>query len=155
MKPHVGQVAPEFELPDQDGKIHRLREYRGEHVLLYFYPKDDTAGCTKEACAIRDDFPNFKKLHAVVFGISADSVASHKKFEKKYKLPFPLLSDEQKEVINLYGVWGKKKFMGREYEGIMRTSFLVDPHGTIAAVFENVKPAEHAQEVLNFIKGAR
>lgn len=143
-----GQAAPEFTLPDQDGKEHSLAEYRGSWVLLYFYPKDDTPGCTKEACAIRDYFPNFGKLKAKVLGVSVDSVASHKKFAEKYSLPFTLLSDEGKQVVEQYGVWGKKQMMGREYMGTLRTSFLIDPEGKIAKIYEKVKPEVHAQEVL-------
>ena len=115
MKLKVGQKAPDFTLPDQTGKTHKLSTYKGKWVLLYFYPKDDTPGCTKEACGIRDEFPKFKKMDAVVFGVSADSVERHKKFADKYKLPFTLLSDEDKKVLKLYEVWAKKKFMGREY----------------------------------------
>lgn len=135
-------------LPDQDGVSHTLSDYKGQWVLLYFYPKDDTPGCTMEACAIRDNFPAFGKLQAQVFGVSVDPVAKHKKFAEKYKLPFTLLSDEDKLVVNAYGVWGKKKFMGREYMGTNRMSFLIDPQGNIAKVYEKVKPKEHAEEVL-------
>lgn len=148
----AGAQAPDFTLPDQDGVMHTLSHHKKEWVLLYFYPKDDTPGCTKEACAIRDNFPDFTKLKAKVFGISADSVKSHKKFAEKYHLPFSLLSDENREVIDKYGVWGKKKFMGREYEGILRTSFLIDPKGKIAKVYENVKPEIHAAEALGDIQ---
>src|SRR5262245_59308331 len=109
MKLKAGQLAPDFELSDQDSKSHKLKAYRGEYVLIYFYPKDDTMGCTKEACAIRDEFPKFTKLKAKVLGISPDSVESHKKFALKYKLPFTLLADPEKKVLNLYGTWGKKK----------------------------------------------
>ena len=116
--------------------------------MVYFYPKDDTPGCTKEACAIRDDIPRFDKLKVKVLGISVDSVKSHKKFAEKYKLPFTLLSDEKKEVVKKYGVWQKKKFMGREYMGTLRTSFLIDPAGKIAKIYESVKPEVHAEEVL-------
>ncbi|MGE5541160.1 MAG: thioredoxin-dependent thiol peroxidase [Bacillota bacterium] len=150
--PRVGTAAPDFTLLDQDGKEHRLSAYRGKWVLIYFYPKDDTPGCTKEACAIRDADPDFSTLDAVVLGISADSVKSHKKFAEKYELTFPLLADEDKTVINAYGVWGLKKFMGREYEGILRTSFLVDPNGKIAYVYEKVKPEQHAAEVIADLK---
>lgn len=146
--PAVGSVAPDFTLEDQDGVSHTLSSYQGKHVLLYFYPKDDTPGCTKEACAIRDAWPDFKKVDAVVFGISADSVASHKKFAEKFGLPFTLLADPEKKAVSAYGVWGLKKFMGREYEGITRTSFLISPDGTIKKVYENVKPEQHAAEVL-------
>lgn len=147
-KPKAGTKAPDFTLPDQDGKMHTLSAYQGKWVLLYFYPKDDTPGCTAQACAIRDAEPDFKKLKAVVLGISVDTVKSHKKFAEKYGLPFTLLADEDKKVVKKYGVWGLKKFMGREYEGVMRTSFLVDPEGKIARVYENVKAAQHAEMVL-------
>jgi peroxiredoxin Q/BCP len=144
MKIRVGQTAPGFKLLDQDGVTHTLSEYKGTWVLLYFYPKDDTPGCTKEACAIRDDFTDFEKLKLQVLGVSADSV--------KNQLPFTLLADEEKELIKAYGVWGKKKFMGREYNGIFRQSFLIDPKGKIAKVYEKVKPLEHAREVLADLK---
>jgi peroxiredoxin Q/BCP len=150
MKLTVGKPAPLFELPDQDGKIHRLKDSLGTWVLLYFYPKDNTPGCTKEACTIAEAFPDFAKLKIQVFGMSADSVASHKKFAEKYKLPFPLLSDESKKTIKAYGAWGTKKFMGREYEGIFRMSFLIDPKGNIAHIYEKVTPVKHADEVLAF-----
>lgn len=153
--PAVGTLAPDFMLLDQDGKEHALSSYRGKWVLVYFYPKDDTPGCTKEACAIRDADPDFSALDAVVLGISADSVKSHKKFAEKYGLAFPLLADESKKVVNAYGVWGLKKFMGREYEGIMRTSFLIGPDGKIAKVYEKVKPEQHAAEVLVDLKEPR
>jgi peroxiredoxin Q/BCP len=146
--PTNGSAAPDFSLPDQNGEEKALSSYKGQWVLLYFYPKDDTPGCTKEACAIRDAFPNFDSKRVVVLGISPDSVKSHKKFEEKYGLPFTLLADEDKEVANLYGVWGPKKFMGREYEGVLRTSFLINPEGTISRVYEKVKPEAHAAEVL-------
>ncbi len=150
--PTNGQPAPEFTLLDQEGASHSLADYRGRSVLIYFYPKDDTPGCTKEACAIRDSFPDFGRLDAVVLGISPDSVSRHKKFAEKYSLPFTLLADEDKAVAKAYGVWGNKKFMGREFEGIMRTSFLVAPDGTIAKVYEKVKPELHAAEVLEDLK---
>lgn len=150
--PKTGSQAPAFTLPDQNEKKHSLSEYQGQWVLLYFYPKDDTPGCTKEACSIRDMFPFFNKLKITVIGISVDSVKSHKKFEEKYKLPFTLLADTEKKVVNLYGVWGKKKFMGREYNGTFRTSFLIDPKGKIAKVYEGVKPEIHADEVLKDLK---
>ena len=150
MKLKVGQKAPVFELPDQDGKIHKLSDYKGKFVLLYFYPKDDAPGCTIEACSIRDNFSSFKKIKTIVLGVSADSIKSHKKFEEKYSLPFPLLSDKNKKVIKAYGVWGKKKFMGREYMGIKRTSFLINPDGKISKIYEDVKPAHHASEVLAY-----
>ena len=148
MKLKQSASAPDFTLPDQNGKPHTLSDSMGKWVLLYFYPKDDTTGCTKEACGIRDVFPKFKKMDAVVFGVSADSAARHKKFAEKYKLPFTLLADEDKKVIKAYGVWAKKKLMGREYMGILRTSFLIDPKGKIAKIYEKVKPEVHAEEVL-------
>lgn len=148
MKLAVGDSAPDFSLSDAVGTMHTLSQYSGKWVLLYFYPKDDTPGCTKQACAIRDEFPNFKKLQATVLGVSVDSPKSHGKFAMKYELPFTLLADEKKEVVTRYGVWAKKKFMGREYLGTLRTSFLINPDGVIARVYENVKPELHAKEVL-------
>lgn len=144
----IGTPAPQFTLNDQNGVAHSLSSEKGKWVLLYFYPKDDTPGCTKQACAIRDNFPEFKKLNAVVFGISVDGEKSHKKFEEKYELPFTLLADTEKEVVQAYGVWGPKKFMGREYTGTERTSFLINPEGNIAKIYEKVKPEKHAEEVL-------
>lgn len=152
MIPTIGSVAPAFSLPDQDGIVHTLEECKGGYALLYFYPKDDTPGCTKEARMLRDIWPDFTGMNVKVFGISADSVKSHKKFAEKYGLPFTLLADEGKEMVNAYGVWGLKKFIGREYEGISRTSFLVGPDGVIVKVYENVKPEKHAAEVLADIK---
>ncbi len=151
----IGIQAPDFSLPDQEGKMHTLSDYKGSWVLIYFYPKDDTPGCTKEACSIGEQFPEFKKLNAVVLGISADSVKSHAKFAKKYELPFTLLADEEKKVINLYGVWAKKKFMGREYMGILRSSFLINPEGKIAKVYEKVVTGDHAEEVLEDLRNLR
>ncbi len=144
----VGQTAPDFMLKDQSGTSHTLSAYRGQWVLVYFYPKDDTPGCTTEACGIRDHFSEFKKLKAVVLGVSADSVESHKKFADKFTLPFPLLADDQKQVVQAYGVWGEKSFMGKTYLGINRSSFLIDPKGKIAKIYPKVKPDEHTQEIL-------
>lgn len=152
MMPAPGSSAPDFTLLDQDGVPHTLSVHRGSRVLLYFYPKDDTPGCTKEACMLRDAMPDFDALDAIVFGVSADSVKSHKKFAEKYGLPFTLLADEQKDVVNAYGVWGRKKMMGREYDGIFRTSFLIGPDGVIEKVYENVKPETHAADVLADLK---
>lgn len=146
--PSVGTKAPDFTLQDQDGVSHTLSQYKSQWVLIYFYPKDNTPGCTKQACTLRDAEPAFEKLDAVVLGISGDSVASHKKFVEKFQLPFPLLADTDKNVIEAYGSWGKKKLMGREYMGIFRNSFLISPDGTIAKVYEAVKPEKHAEEVL-------
>ena len=150
--PATGSHAPDFTLLDQDGKKHTLSGYRGKWVLLYFYPKDDTPGCTIEACTIRDQFRNFKNIGAVVLGVSTDSVASHKKFANAYELPFTLLSDEYKEVVGRYGVFGEKKFMGKTHMGTSRTSFLIDPNGNIAKVYEKVKPELHAQEAIADLK---
>ena len=144
----IGDDAPDFNLLDEENNNRSLFNYKGQWVLLYFYPKDDTPGCTKEACMIRDNFSGFKRLDVIVVGISTDSVKSHKSFVEKYNLPFTLLSDENKEVVELYGVWGKKKFMGREYEGTFRTSFLINPKGKIEKIYKNVKPAKHSKEVL-------
>ncbi len=148
MQLKIGDKAPDFSLPDQHDAMHALSDYKGGFVLLYFYPKDNTPGCTKEACGIRDAFPKFEKMNARVFGISVDSVESHKKFADKYVLPFTLLSDKDKEVVKRYDVWAKKKMMGREYMGIVRTSFLIDPKGMIIKIYEGVKPETHAEEVL-------
>ena len=148
----IGDKAPGFRLPDQSGKEHELKDYLGRWVLLYFYPKDDTPGCTIEACTLRDEFPKFRKMNAAVLGVSADPVKKHAKFAEKYGLPFPLLADEEKTLLNAYGVWAKKKFMGREYMGILRNSYLIDPKGKIAKIYEGVKPKDHAEEVLRDLK---
>lgn len=148
----IGDKAPAFKLADQQGVEHSLSEARGKWVLIYFYPKDDTPGCTKEACALRDNFPAFSKLDAVVYGVSVDSVKSHGKFVEKYQLPFLLLADTEKTMVKEYGVWGKKTFMGREYMGTNRRSFLIDPQGKIAKIYEKVKPEVHAEEVLADLK---
>jgi len=141
-------TAPDFELQDDTGTTRRLSDYRGRPVILYFYPADDTSGCTKEACNFRDDYSAYEKANVTILGVSPDSVASHVKFKKKYHLPFPLLADEGHRVCDAYGVWGPKKLMGRSYEGVLRTTFLIDANGEIAQVFEKVKPSEHSGEVL-------
>ena len=151
----IGTIAPDFELPDQDGKSHTLSGYIGNFVLVYFYPKDDTPGCTKEACSLRDDFPNFKKLKAKVFGISADSVKSHKKFAEKYDLPFTLLSDEKKSVLKKYKAIGEKSMFGKTFLGIKRMSYLIDKEGKIVKVYEHVKPEFHAEEVLRDLQSLK
>jgi len=148
MKLNINDLAPDFSLPDQDNKIHKLSDYKGKWVLLYFYPKDNTPGCTTEACTLRDAFEEFDRKNAVVLGVSADSPKSHAGFVSKHKLPFTLLSDEGKEVLKEYGVWAKKKFLGKEYMGILRNSYLIDPKGKIVKIYEGVKPAKHAEEVL-------
>jgi len=152
--PVPGTLAPDFTLLDQDGVAHTLSAHRGSRVLIYFYPKDDTPGCTKQACMLRDAMPELAKLDAVVFGISPDSVKSHRKFADKYGLPFTLLADEGHKVADAYGVWGRKKFMGREYDGIFRTSFLIDVDGKVLRVYENVKPELHADQVLKDLNDA-
>jgi len=148
----VNSPAPDFTLPDQNGKTHKLSDYIGSTVLVYFYPKDSTPGCTVEACTIRDVWSDFLAAGIVVLGISTDSIASHEKFATKHNLPFTILADENKEVVNLYGVYGKKKFLGREYMGTNRNSFLIDKKGNIAKIYEKVKPADHAEEVLKDAK---
>ncbi|HAD06815.1 MAG TPA: thioredoxin-dependent thiol peroxidase [Anaerolineaceae bacterium] len=146
--------APDFELPDETGTPRRLSDYRGKPVVLYFYPKDDTPGCTKEACSFRDDYSEYQKSGVVILGISPDSPKSHAKFKEKYNLPFTLLADEEHQVCELYGAWGRKKFMGREYDGVLRTTFLIGPDGTILKVFPDVKPEGHSQEVLAALEAA-
>lgn len=152
--PRIGTPAPDFTLSDQDGVLHTLSAYRGKRVLIYFYPKDDTPGCTKQACMLRDALPDFSKLDVAVLGVSVDSVKSHKKFAEKYGLPFTLLADEDKKVVMAYGVWGLKKFMGKEHHGILRTSFLIGADGLIERVYEQVKPEQHAEQVLHDLQHA-
>lgn len=147
-----GQKAPEFVLLDQDGTLRRLSDYKGRWVVLYFYPKDDTPGCTTEACQMRDYLPHFDLLDAVVLGVSADSVDSHKKFARKYELPFALLVDQDKEASQAYGVWGEKSMMGRIFQGIHRTTFIVNPAGVVAKVYEKVSTNGHAEQVARDIE---
>jgi peroxiredoxin Q/BCP len=144
----TGISAPDFTLQDENGSSHSLKDYLGKTVLLYFYPKDDTPGCTTEACNFRDDYSTYEKAGIVILGVSPDSPKAHKKFQEKYHLPFTLLADESHHVCQLYGVWGRKKFMGKEYDGVFRTSFLIDLKGKIKKVYENVKPADHSTEVI-------
>ncbi len=148
-----GDKAPEFSLPADDGTTVTLDGLRGKNVVLYFYPKDDTSGCTKEACEFRDSWKDVKKNGAVVLGVSPDPVASHQKFKQKYQLPFPLLADTDHKVASAYGAWGEKSMYGRKYQGILRTTFLIDPEGRISRVFEKVQPAGHASDVLAAIGG--
>jgi peroxiredoxin Q/BCP len=143
-----GIQAPEFSLPDQDGNLKKLSDYRGQPVVLYFYPKDDTPGCTTEACNFRDDYPVYDQAGVVILGVSPDAPKKHIKFKEKYNLPFTLLSDEAHEVCETYQVWGRKKFMGREYDGVFRTTYVIDAAGKIVKVFENVKPDGHSTQVL-------
>ena len=148
LKLKEGDVAPKFTVATSGGGKISLANYLGKNVILYFYPKDDTPGCTKEACAFRDEFAQFKQKGAVVFGVSPDSVKSHDKFVEKFKLPFTLLADEDKKIVEAYGVWGEKSFMGRKYMGTSRVTFLIGPDGKIKKIWPQVKPEEHAAEVL-------
>lgn len=150
--PEVGKKAPDFKLSDQDGNKVSLKDFKGKKVVLYFYPKDNTSGCTKEACNFRDDFPKFKKTDAVILGISPDSVSSHKKFAEKYNLPFTLLSDEGKEVVEEYGVWKEKSMYGKKYMGVERTTFIIDEEGKIKKIFNKVKVDGHNSEVIEALK---
>jgi len=150
----AGIPAPEFEMLDDTNMMRKLSDFRGREVILYFYPADDTSGCTKEACNFRDDYSTYEKANIVILGVSPDDVESHVKFKKKFQLPFPLLVDEGHKVCDEYGVWGPKKFMGKEYEGVLRTTFLIDENGNIVRVFENVRPAEHSAEVLSALGAA-
>lgn len=144
----VGSFAPEFTLPDQDGKNHSLKEYRGKWILLYFYPEDDTPGCTMEACGIRDSWKEFGKFNAVVFGISADTVESHKQFVDKYGLQFTLLADPERDVISTYEAWNKKSLWGKIFMGITRKSFLINPESKITKIYGRVNAEKHASQVL-------
>lgn len=148
----AGDTAPDTPLRDQDDKEHSLSQYKGSWVLLYFYPKDDTPGCTKEACGFRDFWKEVKAKNCQVLGVSADSTEKHKKFADKYELPFPLLSDPDRALLEQYGAWQQKSMYGRLYMGIVRMSFLIDPKGKIAKVYPKVKAAQHAEEVLNDLK---
>lgn len=144
-----GIPAPEFALLDDSGALRKLSEFRGKNVVLYFYPKDDTPGCTKEACNFRDDYSAYEQAGVVILGVSPDSVASHVKFKQKFQLQFPLLADDEHKICDAYGVWGPKKFMGKSYEGVLRTTFLIDKEGVIKKVYEDVRPAEHSIELLS------
>lgn len=141
-------LAPDFELPDESGVIRKLSDYRGKDVVLYFYPKDDTSGCTTEACSFRDDYSAYEKAGVTILGVSPDSSESHTKFKAKHHLPFNLLADTEHKVCELYGVWGKKQMYGKEYYGVNRTTYLIDKDGMIRKVFEKVKPSEHSAEIL-------
>ena len=143
----AGDKAPDFDLPTADGRV-SLSGLKGKTVVLYFYPKDDTSGCTAEACGFRDSFPNFRKIDAAIIGVSRDSVAAHDKFKKKYELQFPLAADETKSVLQAYGVWQEKSMYGRKYMGVERTTFLIGADGRIARIWRKVKVPGHAEEVL-------
>jgi peroxiredoxin Q/BCP len=148
LKLKVGDAAPDFTASNQDGETVSLADLRGKTVALYFYPKDDTPGCTVEACAFRDEWAALKKAGVVVLGVSTDPVKSHAKFAQKHRLPFPLLADESRKLVTAYGVWGEKVFMGRKYQGTHRVTFLVGPDGRITDIWPKVKPEQHAREVL-------
>ncbi|MBN2048820.1 MAG: thioredoxin-dependent thiol peroxidase [Spirochaetales bacterium] len=146
-----GEKAPEFSLPDADGKTVSLTDFRGKKVVVYFYPKDNTPGCTTEACAFRDVYDDILAKGAVVLGISADSEQSHINFRKKFNLPFFLLSDKEKTVLQSFGAWGEKKMYGKSYMGILRSTFIIDEEGNVMKVFPKVSPREHAAEVLEVL----
>ena len=148
LKLQAGDPAPEFSADTNGGGHVSLADFRGKPVILYFYPKDDTPGCTKEACAFRDQFAGFQKKGAIVLGVSTDPVKAHDKFVEKFKLPFTLLADVDKKIVNAYGVWGEKTFMGRKYMGTHRVTFLIGPDGRIQKIWPLVKPESHAAEIL-------
>lgn len=147
----VGDTAPAFELPDAEGRDVQLADFRGQWVVLYFYPRDNTPGCTKEACGFRDTYEDYQGQEIVVLGVSTDDAKSHTKFATKHNLPFPLLVDDGGTVASAYGSYGLKKFMGKEYMGITRSTFIIDPEGKLAKIYRKVKPEPHAQEVLTAI----
>ncbi|MFO7524325.1 MAG: thioredoxin-dependent thiol peroxidase [Ignavibacteriaceae bacterium] len=152
MPVNTGDNAPAFSLPDQNGNTVNLDDFKGKTVILYFYPKDDTSGCTKEACQFRDSFPSFKKMNAVILGVSPDSVKSHKKFADKYNLSFSLLSDEEKSVIETYDVWKEKSMYGRKYMGVERTTFVIDKKGKVRKIFNKVRVPDHDKQILETLK---
>ena len=147
----TGTKAPDFNLADQNGKMHSLSEYKGQKIILYFYPKDNTSGCTKQACGFGELYPQFREKGAVVLGVSKDSVASHKKFEEKYGLPFTLLSDTELEVIKAYDVWKEKKNYGKVSMGVVRTTYLIDEEGIIIKAMDKVKAAENPKDMLEML----
>jgi thioredoxin-dependent peroxiredoxin len=147
----INDKAPDFKLTADDGKIYSLKDFKGKKIILYFYPKDMTSGCTAEACDFRDNIKLFQKKNSVVIGVSKDSVDSHKKFKSKHKLPFTLLSDENMEMLNAYGVWKEKSMYGRKYMGIERTTFIIDEKGIIEEIFNKVKVTGHIEEILKKI----
>jgi peroxiredoxin Q/BCP len=144
----IGDNAPNFSGFDQDNKMHQLEDYKGKKLVVFFYPKANTPGCTAEACDLRDNFERFKANNYELLGVSADTAKAQGKFKDKFNFPFPLLADEEKEVINAFGVWGPKKFMGREYDGINRTTFVINEEGIIEDIITNVKTKEHANQIL-------
>jgi len=144
-----GMPAPPFEGMDQNGNLIRLQDLRGKKVILYFYPKDDTPGCTKEACNLRDNYAALQQAGYTIIGVSADPIESHKKFAEKYSLPFSLIADPEKKIITAYHAWGKKKLYGKEYEGTLRITYIIDENGTISRIIKNVKPEQHADQILS------
>ena len=147
-----GEKATDFELPDQDGKKVKLSDFKGKKIILYFYPKDDTSGCTIEACSFRDNLGKLKKLNVEVIGVSNDNQISHKKFSEKYSLPFPILCDTDKEISKAYGVYEKKNFIGKEYMGITRSTFIIDENGKVEKIFYKVNPENHIEELYGFLQ---
>jgi peroxiredoxin Q/BCP len=154
-EPKVGDMAPDFRLPSTRGKDTSLKEFRGKDVILYFYPKDDTPGCTAEACSFRDHESELAREHAVVLGVSTDSVESHEKFRGKHNLNFPLLADETADVAKMYGVWKEKNLYGRRSWGVGRTTFWIGPDGKIRKIYKKVDTARHAEDILEDLKAAR
>ena len=144
----VGDKAPAFEAKDQQGNVHRLADYAGKKLAVYFYPKDNTTGCTQQACSIRDHYSELQQKGFAILGVSMDSASSHEKFISKFELPFPLLVDDERKVIDAFGVWGPKKFMGKTYDGIHRTTFVIDESGVIQHIFDKPKTKEHGTEIL-------
>ncbi len=152
MELKVGQKAPDFKLPDENGKLHSLSDYHGKTVVLYFYPKDDTPGCTLQACNFRDDYLKYKAAGAVILGVSPDDERSHEKFKDKFSLPFPLLADADHAVCEKYGVWAEKSMFGNKYFGVVRSTFLIGPDGTIAEVYNKVSVPKHSEKVLKAVE---
>ncbi len=145
---NIGDLAPDFEAQDESGKKHALKDYKGKTLILYFYPKDNTSGCTQEACDFRDSFSRFSKKGATVLGVSPDSAKSHQGFKSKYDLPFPLLADEDKKICAAYGVWKEKSMYGRKYMGVERSTFLIGPDGRVQEIFRKVKVSGHVEELI-------
>jgi peroxiredoxin Q/BCP len=152
IKLKVGDKAPDFNITDQNGKVHNITDYKGKKVILYFYPKDLTPGCTVQSCDLKDNYETLKKDGFEVIGVSADDEKKHQRFIAKHKLPFNLLADTNREVLHKYGVWGEKKFMGRTYNGIHRTTFIIDENGIIVQIINKVKTKNHTQQILNELK---
>ncbi|UYN91828.1 MAG: thioredoxin-dependent thiol peroxidase [Anaerolineales bacterium] len=152
MELKIGQKAPDFKLPDENGKLHKLSDYKGKTVVLYFYPADDTPGCTLEACNFRDDYLKYKAAGAVILGVSPDDEQSHEKFKAKFNLPFPLLADVGHKVCEQYGVWAEKTMFGKKYMGVVRSTFLIGPDGKIAEVYSKVSVPKHSEKVLKAVE---